>query len=678
VSTQIWPLARLAFALLLTASISGCSSDDESFRLRLLTVPSAAPFCSGPLNASSISSELPAGRYTLRVMFIAPQTETVNARSQRRFELGCFRTLEPGEKSELLLPQTVGPGKYSVFVEAFAPDKTLAYSGMARDVDLAAASADVLLQPAAAQTCDYDMRRFRAFHSSTLLPNGQVLLIGGLNGSRSATGSGELGEQLYATNGVEVYDPATLRFSIVSSDAPKLLRAFHRAVLLPSPAAGPYKVLVVGGAMATNPSEPLVARRNPVDLTGKVTFACTDSSDCSYHATYLPHEKATAGEAAIVEYSPAEKRIEYRALSGIESGFFPSLVLDSSGNFALLVAGADGYDISSNAQQGFTATSRNAQWIDLAATARDETGAASSLSLTHLRAGHAVARLGGGNYLLLGGNMDGDDAQLSANLALFGTSSGLSAITATADVEPSAYHTLTSIGVGDKQLANDPTAPLLWAGGFVLATNAKPTYRFARAGGDRQAAVAVIDANSTTVSQKQPLTVTLPKIGYHDAHRLHDGSVLVTGGNHQSNTCELPGASCSSDADCGGARCAPDNRCPGAKTSTILCATRQLALFTMQGAQVVLDSRGGFPTELKHRRYGHQVTRLLDNALLVTGGVAIDPQGRPEIHTKAEILNPHRHRSSEALPIWVEKEGAELSGSSLLTNESDNACSLRN
>ena len=74
----------------------------------------------------------------------------------------------------------------------------------------------------------------RGYHTATLLPSGQVLVVGGFNSS---------GYQASA----ELYDPANNTWSAAASLA--TARAYHTATLLPS-----GQVLVVGGGQrSANP-----------------------------------------------------------------------------------------------------------------------------------------------------------------------------------------------------------------------------------------------------------------------------------------------------------------------------------------------------------------------------------------------------------------------------------------
>jgi hypothetical protein len=84
-----------------------------------------------------------------------------------------------------------------------------------------------------------NMQSRRVEHSATLLPNGKVLIAGGLAGRASEGGPG-------VTATTEIFNPATGRFA--PGPSMKTPRTGHAAVLLPN-----GKVLVAGGAKSDEP-----------------------------------------------------------------------------------------------------------------------------------------------------------------------------------------------------------------------------------------------------------------------------------------------------------------------------------------------------------------------------------------------------------------------------------------
>jgi len=123
------------------------------------------------------------------------------------------------------------------------------------------------------------MSTARIDHTSTLLPNGQVLVVGGV-ATTGAAGSAEL------------YDPDTGQWTVTASIAPVTNFA---ATLLDT-----GKVLVAGGAVGTYPSNHSTSAAQLYDpIPG--TWAATGSlntSRCCHTATLLQNGQvlATGGE----------------------------------------------------------------------------------------------------------------------------------------------------------------------------------------------------------------------------------------------------------------------------------------------------------------------------------------------------------------------------------------------
>jgi len=104
--------------------------------------------------------------------------------------------------------------------------------------DLTILKSAELYDPAAGKfTATGKMSTARMGHASTLLPNGKVLVTGGIYSEKPRL------RWAAATNTTEVFDPATGSWS--SAGTMSTLRAYHSATLLPS-----GKVLVVGAGSA--------------------------------------------------------------------------------------------------------------------------------------------------------------------------------------------------------------------------------------------------------------------------------------------------------------------------------------------------------------------------------------------------------------------------------------------
>src|SRR5208337_3786802 len=80
------------------------------------------------------------------------------------------------------------------------------------------------------------MTSVRSEHTATLLPDGQVLLTGGLSGSGTSL------------NTAEIYDPVANTFTALTARM-TISRGFHRAALLPN-----GEVLMTGGGHGSTSS----------------------------------------------------------------------------------------------------------------------------------------------------------------------------------------------------------------------------------------------------------------------------------------------------------------------------------------------------------------------------------------------------------------------------------------
>jgi N-acetylneuraminic acid mutarotase len=119
------------------------------------------------------------------------------------------------------------------------------------------------------------LNQSRYFHNSTLLPNGQVLIMAGLN---SATGF---------LNSSELYDPTTSTFSSIAGVLNNIGVYDFQSTLLPD-----GKILVTGGVGPSyfggvvNTSYIFDPSNNSITTTGNMT-----SARALHSSTFLPNGK---------------------------------------------------------------------------------------------------------------------------------------------------------------------------------------------------------------------------------------------------------------------------------------------------------------------------------------------------------------------------------------------------
>ena len=110
---------------------------------------------------------------------------------------------------------------------------------------------DLRLYPDERFRClNQSLSRPRAFHTATLLPNGEVLVVGGLTPTPDAADEVFGAAPVFITSEAEVYHPSTGAFVAVGEDDSPVPRAFHQAAFIGTTDDGKYQVLLVGGATA--------------------------------------------------------------------------------------------------------------------------------------------------------------------------------------------------------------------------------------------------------------------------------------------------------------------------------------------------------------------------------------------------------------------------------------------
>ncbi len=686
-------LARLRAAItasLLLAALagviticSGCPKDDTPLKITLINVAFYSPL--NYLEGPRLTAALANSRYTLRFSFYGHRSGKLGPVTIRRQQLRCFRVLKPTQIAKssqdvtFLVPLQENE-RITLRVDAFSnTDGQLAFSGTAHNVDLTAPTLKVFMQPARGKTLNYQARHLRAFHSATVLPNGEVLFIGGL---ATKDGSAKLGDVAYANKTLESFDPSTLTWNTITAREAGLARAFHKALLLPSPEAGPYRILLLGGVMAAKLDEPLVAR-----VARKASFQCDEGGECPFFFNVLPHEGAAKGEPAVLTYTPGPTpQITYQPLPSlaVSNGYFPQLALIDD-NRALYVPGVSDYRAKSPNEHGFASVNNRAYWISLPASGNPT---AKPADIVGLRAGHQVGMTNQG-ALIVGGLLDGDLAAQRERYALAsgGEGSPFSTKAAPTGLFESAFGSLTPLGLTDRSLARAHGAtdlllvpgipgqqtpakdnanrrhvpqPMGTCGGGPCAPNEYCINNTCQALPPARVAFSV-GSNSV---QLLGTALGYPAVGYGAATRLADGSVLLSGGN--LFTCNLPCAihdHCPNQSTCEAGRCANPSQ-------SNLCATDATAVLR------AASSGNGLVREdvpaLGQPRYGHTSVRLLDDTVLISGGLQLGKGGALQLVVETELYSQHT-LTLEDIPQWIERNGQLLEPNTMADNDTSNA-----
>jgi hypothetical protein len=440
------------------------------------------------------------GATFLRVTVIERGLGAASLRCDRRVDLAAA-----GSTANLQL-DTSGTARLDLQVEAYDSSQppqliaTGAAVGINRRPRLA--PLQILLVPVDGFVCAPGLLGSgRAFHSATPLPNGQVLLVGGV----MTAGAG----QLTANDTIEVYDPRVGTFTAVQGDVLPG-SALHTATALATAGPlGPYDVLLAGGARlqgATGPVLQIGAAADPLPV--------------------MPGSVAGPAPSVVLRYYPWSDPPEVRVMSG--SPELGPRMLHAAGvaGSRLVVAGG-----VTGGSGGQLAIADDFEVLP----ARDLSLHDGPFALARPRVGAVAGALGESAMLVFGGNLrSADDAALvvdAAEVVTFGEtiSTALAVFEAGSQslVAPVAHATLTPIADG-----------LLLAGGLAV-----------RPGSAR----AVRETNPVVRISQVAETVRVVGVGgdafvpvaYHAAVPLPGGDALLLGG--ASTTC-ASGGLCASAA----------------------------------------------------------------------------------------------------------------------------------
>jgi hypothetical protein len=564
-------------------------------------------------------------------------TARVHATGDPKGSFACDRVFPVGGTPGFRVPLGMGSNQtIDLYVEAFkqnAPNDPLnPVNGTFRRVAVGSALGlpanlasptpiEIVLYPTEKFRCaDSRLQRARAFHSATVLPNGQVLFYGGVvadpgdttNNVEALNGN----EQLFLTNTAEIYDPTTGKFSPVMDGTPGIGRAFHHAAVVGT--TPPYQILVVGGlttvATADPHSEVLapntsqgVGRLYPIDLSNGIA------------KSQLP---TVAAPAEILSYEPTSQTI----VAHVPQPAFMSATFQAAFDFPqdAGLAVADGVDFNSMMLNQTIARQQLAGQIGVTAPRLGSTALP--------RMGATLSPIGDGATALLWGGGTNTTDQIGELVVGFksGTLMSMMQFPAITGVPMTQFQTATL-------LDSDMTGTrVLVAGGFAVEST--HVNRLPPRADQAVTLVNVTSAPTITTSPVTPvnnmgvsavdLTCTDPNrykpAGYQSAVQLarDDGSlrVLVSGGAPSFIQDTTMAKIC---GDCESSKQEP------------MCSLSQAWVFSRaSGMQPTVEA-------MQIGRFGHTSTVLPDKTVLVVGGISLganDPGAR--MLGDAEVYNP--------------------------------------
>jgi hypothetical protein len=519
----------------------------------------------------------------------------------------CDRVLKvPRDVPSLKLPRG-GAQSVDIYAEAFAPlaagdtvPRRVAVGSLLNVPLTSKTIPDLRLYPDERFRClNQGMNRPRAFHTATLLPNGEVLVVGGLTATPNAADEAFGAAPLFITAEAEIYDPSTGTFVQVSEDDTPLPRAYHSAAFVGTTGDGKYQILLVGGATADATQSAFGINTGAAPGTRIVPF---DTS-----GTLINPLPIAAAASELLIYDPATRSATRTVMGGFTKG-----VYQGAAPFADGLAVAGGIDWNGMPLQATIPTVKRVE------VSRAMEAPPRALTLATARMGATLTALSDDRALLWGGQITTTDpaGEHITGLAAGGTPAGTVITLATAPVTQ--FHTATLL----PQEAGQTNRTIIVTGGFIeTATNMgqalQPPAPMAAA---RLLTVTV----GGTVSQSTPLFSNYPldstcmmdgryrPAGWESAVDLGRGRVLISGG------APTVSGSCN-DCDDGG--------------SDFRCSTKQASLFT--APSTMSPAREG----LQIPRYGHTSTVMHDGNVLVVGGVTA-AAGAPRVLRDVEVYNP--------------------------------------
>jgi hypothetical protein len=465
----------------------------------------------------------------------------------------------------------------------------------------------------------------RAFHTATLLPNGQILIAGGL--VASASGTPQLDSvtmpTLLATSSIEVYDahsgePIGITDLGGGGTGTPTARAFGAAYYL-GQMGGKFGILLVDGVAPSDASMPVVSAADSTNSTGQPV-------------RLWPTANATPAQADLLEYDPLARTVSHTILPFCQSapGWQCAELGGASQIDPTLPNPVDAapvlVGVSSPNLTDSSFTSPTVRGV-LAQAAPSTWGPFPSLA-PHVGAsiiGIDYSSANGGSAIVLGGDMRAAPAVAEFITGVGGVGSiGRCTLTSATGVDLTAYQTVTPLA------SPASSFDVLRVGGFTVvpgttsSTAISPdttvaqrlTVSGATGPSCPSAAPALVATTVASATGFSPLPV-----GYHDAVRLPSGDVLIAGGALDSTMC------------------------PSGVTSQ-LCSTTQAMIYSAKNGDleplpatspVGSDAGAVGPGGLVVGRMGHRLTALSDGTVVVTGGITLRSPNDLEVVNSVEL-----------------------------------------
>ncbi len=357
----------------------------------------------------------------------------------------------------------------------------------------------VLLRPVDRFACAIGLDAPRGFHSATALPNGQVLVVGGLTHQPPA---GASGDGLWVHPGAALFDPRSGTFQDLG-ELEGVGRAWHHAVLIGGPAEGPYDLLLIGG-LRGRADQPLSPVAKLGDANELLPIVPTETA-----------EPATTLALRLYPYTDPPRLVARPAPPALASRIFSVMTQLEDGS-VLILGGLDDYS------GGHLATVDTVEQLPAAST--EHRG---PFALARTRVAAAAAQLSASQVLVFGGNFDSKPAQRDVEaIELLDIASDVMAKLASFEVgsrqrlRSLAHATASSLGDGE----------VLLVGGLELESGQAQTLR-------ADFPIQRITSVAGDLRVSNVASALFIPVAYHTASALSQGEVLLSGGLAAPLTC---------------------------------------------------------------------------------------------------------------------------------------------
>ncbi len=449
----------------------------------------------------------------------------------------------------------------------------------------------------------------RGFHSATLLPNGQVLYVGGVTASSDASSETLTNNLFYLTGGAEIYDPSDGTFKAVSEPSPAP-RAFHQAFYLGDDGMSHYKVLLIGGVTTKDGTSSAPALGVTNTGVGGPRLVPFDTSPT------IPAPLATIGATAELAVSePTGPSITRTPVDGFTAAAYlaGTALTDATGN-------ADGFIVAGGIDYVDPLETTMPTGMSIRVERASET-TPRTCDLQAGRIGASLVQFDNDTAFLWGGGLTNGAAQAEVITGLTIMSTVSSSALGLPGAPSTQFQTATVL--------DGSSGTVLVTGGFSVdgsgnATQPPPATTAAQLITADVAGAGISNApvafGGTYVDDSA--TCTMPAryrpAGWESAVTLPNGrGVLIAGGaptfdmTRNCNDCEA-----------------------GSTPRTFLCSSRQVSLYTANALSPA-------PDQLQVGRFGHSATNLPDGTVLIAGGVTLPPGGTDvRLAGDGEVYNP--------------------------------------